>query len=149
MTEEERGALNEQTAVAGDGPLVSGDGVQVRRLSLESLGVLERIGHKVVGSVHAAMEGRAVDGVQLGLQDVIELFWVLSEDPDEVLRVAMQCTPAAKAPVSEAALRYVRRFGDDLSVLKRLTAALGGEVLGIRAAAYDAEVPEDLRGKKN
>lgn len=142
MTEEERTALNEMTAIQGESRTVIGDGQQhvpLRHISVEALGVLELIGHPMAQAMHAAMQGHEAPQVEMGMVHVMELAWVLGEDEDVVLETALSCSPAAHRAATEAAMKYSRKFKDIRGWMDSVVGAAGLDAHKVSAAQFEAK----------
>lgn len=139
MDENERTALNEMTALEGTRRAPEEHGVSIRHISMESLGVLELIGHPIAGAMHAVMNGEERPTMKMGTVDLIELLWVLSEDQDKVLEIALTCTPVAKYPATKAAMTHIRKFEKvtQSELLEAVQRAAGLDVMKTEAAAFE------------
>lgn len=139
MTEEQRTALNEVTSMEHDTPTVVGPQLKLRHISIEALTVLEMIGHPVATAMHAAMRGEQVPALELKVQDITELAWVLGDDPDVVLSVALSCTPSAKRPAVEAAVKFTRPFQDLQGWMEQVAGVAGLDAQKVAAAQFEAK----------
>lgn len=138
MNENERVLTNHMTALQGEQPYTV-EGHDVRRLGVESLSVLEMIGHPLAKPCVAVLNKREPVIPDLGVLDVAVLVWVLSEDPDEVLRVAMECAPDFSDPARTAALRFLRGWSP--AAITQAAALPLAEVKALAAAMYSQAVP--------
>ena len=138
MNENERVLTNHMTALQGEKPYtVEGHGV--RRLGVESLSVLEMLGHPLAAPCVAVLNKKQPVMPELGMTDVAVLVWVLAEDPDEVLRVAMDCAPGFADPARAAALRFLR--GWSCETITQAAALPLAEVKALAAAMYNQAAP--------
>lgn len=148
MTMEERVVLNERTALQGEDASVLRGGREMRRVSAESLAVLQMVGSPFAGAFNAALNGEDAGELIISGIDVNVMAWVHSAPEDEVLHVAQQCVPGIAGPAVEAACRWVRGWslGEAAEVVKFAL----GEMSAVRAANFDAKAPElGLDSKKN
>lgn len=140
-------SINAVTALTGEVPREV-DGVPLRRINLEALGVLQMIGHPVGQMVADVLNGVKSQEWEVTLPVLNELVWVLCEDEDEVLRVAVQCTPEDHRAATAAAFKFVRRFkraGAAFDVIK----AFYTDIIQLRASIFEAESPVEGESKKN
>ena len=145
MNDTQRDIKNHMTALQGENEHTV-NGYKVRRLSMESLGVLQMIGSPFAAAFGAALAGQEPERVQPGPLDSILLAWVHAEDADKVLEVAMDCAPGLAEPAVQAAMRFIRGWQVE-DVAKVIKLAMG-ELAAVQAASYDMAAPE-YGGKKN
>ena len=145
MNKEERELTNHLTALRGElEPMVNG--FAVRRVSMESLGVLQMIGSPYAAAFGAALAGQTPERVTPGPVDSVLLAWVHAEDADRVLEVALDCAPGLAEPAVAAALRFIRGWKvEDVAAVIRYAM---GDLAGVEAASYDMAAPELGRGGK-
>lgn len=146
MDEQKRNEINEATALRGDAPYMLGN-LAVRRLSVESLGVLERIGSPLAAQFVAGINRAEAAAVSPGTNDILKFIWAHAEAPDTVLGLALQCSPAYTAPVDEAALLFARHHltsPEQLGEAVRYIMATDEE---LKAASFQAHAPEVSGGK--
>lgn len=147
MEKEERDAVNHMTALQGEQPCLI-NGHRVRRMSMESVGVLQLVGSPFAMAATQAMDGKRPEAPAVGGLDAAIVLWAHAEDPDTVLEIAADCAPGFSRPATMAALRFVR--GWSVQDAEEALAYAMREITAIRAANYDM-APPDLggRGKKN
>lgn len=151
MNEQERNEINNATVLHGDTPYLL-DNLPVRRVSAESLGILERIGSPIAAQFAASLNAEAAPDVKIGTQDILNFVWCHAEDPDTVLTTALQCSPAYTLPVEEAALRFARVHLSDLSLLGGVVRYISSSDSELQAANFRAQAPDiggGSRTKKN
>lgn len=139
MNQEEIETINEMTAMAGDAPHRV-NGRLLRRLSFESLGVLQMVGNPLAEAVRRALNGGEPTLPEMSALDLAVLVWAHAEDPDRVLQVALECSPVHPLPAREAALRFTR--GWSLADIPLCTRAIMEDLTSDRAAAFRASAPE-------
>lgn len=146
MTNQEREALNEQTAFLGETPATVAGAGKLRRISAESLSVLQMVGSPFASVFSASMRGEQPEEIHPSINDICVFIWAHAEDADEVLDTALQCRPDCPTAAIRAAIRFCRQF--ELQDLGPLTQHIVGEALRLRAAAsFDAKAP-DIGAKK-
>lgn len=145
MNETERDIANHMTALQGEMEHVV-NGCTVRRLSMESLGVLQLIGSPFAAAFSAALNGRTPEPVEPGPVDSVLLAWVHGDDPDRVLEVALECAPGMCEPAVAAALRFIRGWKVE-DVAKVIKYAMS-DLVGVQAASYDMAAPDMGGGSK-
>ncbi len=146
MEQPERDTRNYMTAMQGTLPYCV-RGYEVRKLSLETLIVLQMVGSPVAPVISAAMNGKKPSPLNdLQMVDCVVIVWALTENPDDVLRVAHECAPGFAAPATTAAVQFTRGWSPDdvAAVINYVTE----DLKATQAAAYDAEVPDMGGGKK-
>lgn len=150
MTEDERNELNYVTAVQGEAP-VRMAGHEARHLSMETVAVLDMVDSPVAAPLRAALNG-AGGGEAPGVMrayDLAVLAWVFCAPEDDVLGVALMCSPGYNVPAVKAALQYTR--GWSVAEVSAVVQHLAAEMKALRAAVFESaapEVPGDVGGKK-
>lgn len=134
------------TALQGETPHKI-HGKEVRRLSMESLGVLQMIGSPFAAAFGAALNGQQPEHVQPSALDSVLLAWVHAEDPDTVLEVALECAPGVAEPAAAAALRFIR--GWSVAEVGEVIQFAMGDLAAVEAASYDMAAPDYGHSKKN
>lgn len=108
MNEQERNMHNNITALQGEQPSKLGK-QQMRRVSLESVSVLQMVGSPFAPVFNAALNGEEVQAApKTTAVDIAVFAWAHSAPADEVLHTALTCTPDFTAPAVEAAMRHLR-----------------------------------------
>lgn len=151
MNETERYEINNATVLHGDSPYCL-DQLPVRRVSAESLGILERIGSPIAAQFAASLNADSAPDVKLTANDLIKFVWVHAEDPDVVLATALQCSPVYTLPVEEAALRFARAHMADLAQLGAVVQYITGSDRELQASNFRTHAPDlggGSRTKKN
>ncbi len=148
MKDEERDALNRLTAVQGETPHIVGE-VAVRRVSLESLCVLELVGCSLASRFASALNGQRQNETEApsSLVDLALFLWAHVAHEDEVLRVALGCSPSHRMPAVAAALEFSRQAGG-LQDVPALVEAITQDVLALVAANFGARSPFEGSTKK-
>lgn len=146
MNERERNRINEQTAMQGEHPDELGN-LSVRRLSMESLAALERIGSPFAADFAAAINGEAAEKHNTTAQDLLLFVWVHAADPDEVLRVTLKCSPVFSAPAVEAATLFARERMTDPATFAAAVQLITATGEQLQAASFQAHAP-DMGGRK-
>jgi hypothetical protein len=145
MDEKQRDITNHMTALQGENEHTV-RGYKVRRVSMESLGVLQMVGSPFAGVFSAALAGQEPEPVQPGPLDCAIFAWAHAEDADTVLDVAMDCAPGVAEPAMQAAMRFIRGWSvEEVGAVIRLAK---GELDAVQAASYDMAAPELAGGKK-
>lgn len=156
MDENTRTVTNHMTALQGEHPhtltptpipaaeLVRG--YHVRRVSIESLAVLQLVGSPYAAAYTAALNGEQAKQVRPGPADTAIFVWAHAEDPDKVLEIATQCTPEFADDAKVAALRFVR--GWSIADASKVAAIAMGEATALQAAAFESEAPDYGQGTK-
>lgn len=145
MNETERELTNHMTAMQGEAPKTV-NGHNVRRVDIESLSVLQLVGSPFAATFTAALNGAEVPAMATGPLDIAMLTWVHAEDPDTVLRTALQCAPGMAEPAQEAALRFVR--GWEVTAMLEVIAYAMDEKKALQASRFNMEAPDFGGGAK-
>lgn len=151
MNETERNNTNAATALHGAAPYMLG-GLALRRISPESLGVLERIGSPLAALFAASLNGGQKPAVAMSANDVLAFIWAHGADADEVLATAMLCSPAYADPAAEAALRFAREHVTTPEAMAEAVQYIAYGDKELEAAAFQAHAPDFGSGphaKKN
>lgn len=145
MEQVEREAVNHLTALQGESPHKVG-GWSVRRLSIETLGVLQLVGSPFAAVFSAALRGRSTTMPEVGAADIAVMAWVHAADADEVLSTALECSPGANAPAMAAALRFARGAGVPSAL--RIMQCVMSDIDALEASNFDMAAPEMPGGAK-
>ncbi len=145
MEQAERDAVNHMTALQGEVPHRVGE-MNVRRLSIETLGVLQLVGSPFAAVFSAALRGQPAAMPEVGAADIAVMAWVHAADAEEVLATALECSPGANAPAMAAALRFARGAGvpSALQVMRCVMSDLDA----LEASNFDMAAPELPGGAK-
>lgn len=146
MNTQERDIANHITALQGEMPHKVKDKT-VRRLSMESLGVLQMIGSPFAAAFSAALNGQQPESAQPSSLDAVLLAWVHAEDEDTVLEVALECAPGVTDPAIAAAMRFIR--GWSVAEVAQVIQFALGDLTAVQAASYDMAAPNYGDTKKN
>lgn len=145
MNETEREAHNQMTALQGEHPTMVGKHA-MRRVSLESISVLQMVGSPFAPVFNAALNGESVDAPQVSAVDLAVFAWAHSAAPDDVLGVALQCAPDFTGPAVRAAMQYIRGWSvDDVAAVVEYAMA---DARGVAAANFDMAAPDYGQGGK-
>lgn len=141
MKDEIRDAVNYMTALQGLQESRLSNGVRIRRVSAESLAVLELTGSPLAATFNAALNGREVsDDEPPGAAELVLMAWVHGEDADVVKRVALTCLPGYRQPAMDAALGWAREHLP-LEYLAEVLDMILGDSRALQAANFDAKAP--------
>ena len=150
METETRIAVNAATALQGEAGHKLGGGHEMRRVSLESVSILQLVGSPFAPVFNAALNGEAVTETPAATAVDIAVFaWAHSAPADDVLQVALMCTPGYAAPAVEAAMRYIRTWSvDEVGEVLRYVMA---DAQAVQAANFDMAAPSygEKNSKKN
>ena len=149
MEETQRDVNNLVTALQGERPHRVGKH-DMRRVSLESVGVLQLVGSPFAPVFNAALNGEKVGEAPTATAVDIAVFtWAHSAPADEVLQVALTCAPGYAAPAVDAAMRYIREWSME-EVGAVLQYAMR-DAVATSAANFDMAAPDYGAGdsKKN
>lgn len=146
MNEQKRNGINELTAMQGETPDELGN-LAVRRLSMESLAALERIGSPFAADFAAAINGTTPEKHATTAQDLLLFVWVHAADPDVVLRVTLKCSPVFTAPAVEAATRFARERMTAPAAFAEAVRLITATEEQLQAASFQAHAPEVSGGK--
>lgn len=140
MNEETRNEINHMTAMAGENTARIG-GHAARHITLETISVLDMCGSPIAAQVRGALNGKVVEMTQeIRLHDLAVLAWAFCAPEDEVLEVALDCTPAYNVPAVKAALKWTR--GWQLGDLKGIISHVEAEARGLKAAFFESAAPD-------
>lgn len=141
MNEVERNEVNHLTALRGE-QLGKIGGHDARHLTLETISVLDMCGSPVAVPIRAALNGTADAGAvrELRAYDLALLAWAFCAPEDEVLEVALDCTPAYSDPAIKAALKFTR--GWQLADFRGVVPHVEAEMKALRAAFFEAAAPD-------
>lgn len=149
MNDNEREAINHLTALQGEVPHRIGDH-HMRRITPESLGILQMVGSPFAVFFSAALNGEKVTNAPaIQPLDINVFAWAHCAPEDEVLAVALECAPGFAAPAHRAALRFIRDWSmDDIA---RVVEFALSDAAATRAAHFNAAAPSigDSPAKKN
>lgn len=149
MTEQTRNEVNHLTAMAGE-TTARIAGHPARHITLETISVLDMCGSPIAAPISAALNGRQEQAAPtFRPHDVAVLAWAFCAPEDDVLAVALACTPAYKDPAVKAALQFTRgwTFADMRAVVPYVEA----EIRGLAAAFFESAAPNygETDAKKN
>lgn len=140
MEQNERDVHNHMTALQGENPHRIGTRA-MRRISPESLGVLQLVGSPFAGVFNAALNGEKVTTPpNIQPVDISVFAWVHSAPADEVLETALECAPGFAAPAVKAAMQYVRTWSMD--ELSRVVQFALSDAAATTAAGYEVAAPD-------
>lgn len=140
MNETERTIHNNMTALQGENAHKFGN-VAMRRVSLESVSVLQLVGSPFAPVFNAALNGEALGELpKYTAVDIAVFAWAHSAPPDDVLEVALNCAPGYAAPAVQAAMQYVRAWSmDDIG---RVVGYAMQDAKAVQAANFDMAAPD-------
>lgn len=138
MNETERAVINSMTAVQGELPNRVG-GHDLRRVSLESISVLQLVGSPFAPVFNAALNGETVPPVKADAVALAVFAWVHSAPADDVLHTALECTADYNAPAVEAAMRWIR--GWTVEEVGAVVEAAMQDAKAVEAANFDMAAP--------
>ena len=127
------------TALQGEHPNRIGER-SIRRVSLESISVLQMVGSPFAPVFNAALNGETADTPQVGAVDIAVFVWAHSAPEDDVLGVALQCAPDFAQPAIRAAMQHVRGWSTD-EVAEVVQYAMR-DARGVLAASFDMAAPD-------
>ena len=127
------------TALQGEHPTRVGER-SMRRVSLESISVLQMVGSPFAPCFNAALNGETISQPQVSAVDVAVFAWAHSAPEDDVLGVALQCAPDYATPAVRAAMQYVRGWSAD-EVAAVVEYAMR-DARAVAAANFDMEAPD-------
>lgn len=140
MNEETRNEINHMTAMAGESAARIG-GHAARHITLETISVLDMCGSPIAAPIRFALNGQAAEGIPVfRMHDLAVLAWAFCAPEDEVLEVALGCTPAYNEPAVKAALKWTR--GWQLGDLKGIIPHVEAEMRGLQAAFFESAAPD-------
>lgn len=148
MNSTERELSNSLTALQGEQPSAVGE-QKVRRVSIESVSVLQLVGSPFAPIFNAALNGETVEQSPVATAVDIAVFaWAHSAPADDVLHTALTCAPGYAAPAVEAAMRWIREWRmEDVAKVVQLAMR---EAQAVAAANFDMAAPSyGADGKKN
>lgn len=140
MTDNTRNEVNHLTAMAGEAPVTLA-GHPARHITLETISVLDMCGSPIAAPVTAALNGKAeVAATTFRPHDVAVLAWAFCAPEDEVLEVALSCTPSFSEPAVKAALQFTRAWS--LAELRSIIPHVEAEVRSLGAAFFESAAPD-------
>lgn len=146
ITDEVRDALNNETALRGEHGY-SVQGLKIRQISAESVGILQLLGHPLYRVYEAAGRNAALPETQLGVLDLMLFVWVHSAPADDVLETALQCSRVDNSAAVRAACKYLR--GTQPAALSDAVQRIVADgATRLAAAAFDARDPQKKTGGK-
>lgn len=149
MEQVEREVHNQLTALQGERPHRVGSKA-MRRVSLESVSVLQLVGSPFAPVFNAALNGEKVGEAPTATAVDIAVFaWAHSAPADEVLHTALTCAPGYAAPAVDAALRYIRDWSmEEVGAVVQFAMR---DAVATSAANFDMAAPDYGGGdsKKN
>lgn len=149
MNEQTRNDVNHLTAMAGESTTRIG-GHAARHLTLETISVLDMCGSPIAAPITAALNGRTEsDAPAIRPHDVAVLAWAFCAPEDDVLAVALGCTPRFNEPAVKAALQFTR--GWSLEDMRAVVPHVEAEVRSLAAAFFESAAPDygEPESKKN
>lgn len=140
MNDTDRTIQNELTALQGENAHRFGN-VAMRRVSLESISVLQLVGSPFAPVFNAALNGETLaEQPQYTAVDIAVFAWAHSAPPDAVLEVALTCVPGYATPAVQAAMQYVRAWSmEDIS---RVVGYAMQDARAVEAANFDMAAPD-------
>lgn len=138
MNETERETQNHMTALQGEHPHHVGER-PMRRVSLESIGVLQMVGSPFAPVFNAALNGESIATPDVSAVDIAVFAWAHSAPEDDVLGVALECAPDFTTPAVRAAMKYVRGWSNE-EVAAVVEYAMR-DARAVAAASFDLEAP--------
>ena len=140
MNETERAIHNNMTALQGENAHKFGN-VAMRRVSLESVSILQLVGSPFAPVFNAALNGETLEDVpKFTAVDIAVFAWAHSAPPDEVLEVALTCAPGYASPAVQAAMQYVRPWS--MEEISRVVEYAIQDAKAVEAANFDMAAPE-------
>lgn len=134
------------TALQGERPHRVGER-NVRRVSLESISVLQMVGSPFAPVFNAALNGETMAMPAVSAVDIAVFAWAHSAPEDDVLGVALQCAPDYATPAVRAAMQYIRGWetGEVATVVEHAMM----DARAVAAATFDLAAPDyGMGGKK-
>lgn len=112
----------------------------MRRVSLESISVLQMVGSPFAPVFNAALNGEKIDTPEVAAVDIAVFVWAHSAPEDDVLGVALQCAPDYVTPALRAAMRHVRGWSSE-EVAAVVEYAMR-DARAVSAANFDMAAPD-------
>lgn len=130
---------NQMTALQGEQPTMVGKHA-MRRVSLESISVLQMVGSPFASVFNAALNGERITAPSVNAMDLTIFAWCHSAPEDDVLQVALQCAPDFANPAIKAAMQYTRGWhvNDVASVVEYAMR----DAQAVSAANFDMAAPD-------
>lgn len=139
MNETERTIHNNLTALQGEAPHRLGE-VSMRRVSLESVSILQLVGSPFAPVFNAALNGEELaEQPEFTAVDIAVFAWAHSAPPDSVLEVALTCAPGYAAPAVQAAMQHIR--GWSMEDVGRVVEFAQRDARAVEAATFDMGAP--------
>lgn len=139
MNETEREMHNHMTALQGENAGRVGEQI-MRRVSLESVSVLQMVGSPFAPVFNAALNGETVTAPEVSAVDIAVFAWVHSAPEDDVLGVALQCAPDYATPAIRAAMQYIR--GWSMEEVAAVVEFAMRDARAVAAATFDLAAPD-------
>ena len=139
MNETEREMHNHMTALQGENAGRVGE-QSMRRVSLESVSVLQMVGSPFAPVFNAALNGETVTAPEVSAVDIAVFAWVHSAPEDDVLGVALQCAPDYATPAIRAAMQYIR--GWSMEEVAAVVEFAMRDARAVAAATFDLAAPD-------
>lgn len=127
------------TALQGEHPSRVGEQT-MRRVSLESISVLQMVGSPFAPVFNAALNGESIATPDVSAVDIAVFAWAHSAPEDDVLGVALECAPDFTTPAVRAAMKYVRGWSMD-EVAEVVEYAMR-DARAVAAATFDLAAPD-------
>jgi len=146
-TEKARTAINAESALRGSTPYTIA-GRAVRRIGLDSVCYLERLGSPFAEQFSAAMLGRTAPAPSYTFTDLLVFVWLHAAPWEDVKAACLRCAPGYNAPAFEAATEWAADW-DVAAAMEDIVRCVVSEATAVRAAAFDARSPYESGTKKN
>lgn len=127
------------TALQGEQPGKLGERV-MRRVSLESISVLQMVGSPFAPVFNAALNGESIEPPTTTAVDIAVFAWAHTAPEDEVLQTALQCAPDFTVPATRAAMQWVRNWSME-EVAAVIEYAMR-DARAVAAANFDMAAPD-------
>lgn len=139
MNETERETHNHLTALQGEHPHHVGTH-PMRRVSLESIGVLQMVGSPFAPVFNAALNGEHIEAPATTAVDIAVFAWAHSAPEDDVLQTALQCAPDFATPATRAAMQWVRSWS--MAEVAEVIEYAMRDAQAVSAANFDMAAPD-------
>ena len=139
MNDTERDTHNHMTALQGEQPHRIGR-QQVRRVNLESISVLQMVGSPFAPVFNAALNGETFQAPATTAVDIAIFAWAHTAPEDDVLQIALQCTPDYADAAIRAAMRHVRDWS--MQEVAAVIEYAMHDAKAVAAANFDMAAPD-------
>ena len=139
MNDTERNVHNTMTALQGEQPHRIGR-QQVRRVNLESISVLQMVGSPFAPVFNAALNGETFQAPATTAVDIAIFAWAHTAPEDDVLQIALQCTPDFADAAIRAAMRHVRDWS--MQEVAAVIEYAMHDAKAVAAANFDLAAPD-------